>query len=352
MYRRPGAAELPVKNTFVHFDDPSAGGMGAARGRRSLRRCRTDPEEQVPWELPRVDPRAAAGVDEGAAVPDDMYSELTHQHTPADPAPLGARSSLPKLEALPETPSCSGDDSTDISIYGDDSTDISTPEHSPRSWAPSTVSTSPDTSSTPLPAPCPYSPGASFQGSLAQERPRGAFMSPHPAMVPPTVPVFATPFVPAPDFFEGGFSFTFALRLADDCGLGLDVAAMRLGSPCLLVQQVLNHGGIYAWNRQCLENMSAPMRALRRGDAIVRVNQKTDCEGMLEECREKMLLKMTVVRMSPACYPGVYDSVAGYWPWAGPGDASIGPEVALPALHGCVMGEGERLHASKLPVAI
>jgi len=173
-------------------------------------------------------------------------------------------------------------------------------------------------------------------------------------MTLPRSPVPGSSSIPPSGFFEGGFTFTFTLRLADDHGLGIDVAAAAAGSPFLSVQQVLHDGAIEAWNRRCVDGSPTSMKVVQPGDTIVRVNEKTDRQGMLEECQEKMLLKLTFVRRFPTYYPGFHAAATGYLPWAGVDGMCMRHEVAHLAHdpRTYTSGEGERLHASKLPVVI
>lgn len=100
--------------------------------------------------------------------------------------------------------------------------------------------------------------------------------------------------------FENGSSiFTFTLRRADDISLGLDVSHSDADN-FLLVKSILANGAVQAWNRQCSGGPAAG-KAVMAGDKIVRVNESADVGGMLNQCKEKQLLKITVVRGDPEC---------------------------------------------------
>jgi len=276
-----------------------------------------------------------------------------HVQTAAASVSVDFRGRLLKLTSLNESPLCSSDESTDIS----------TPEHSPRCgrtwWSISTPRASPDSWSALTPDPSSCSRGTPLQGvpacmDLSSKTPSVAPVSPVGAIVLPQSPVPNLALVPSSGFFEGGFTFTFTLRLADDHGLGLDVAAATASRQFLVVQQVLNEGAIEAWNRRCLDGSQSSMKVVQHGDVIARVNEKTDCQAMLEECREKMLLKLTIVRRFPGYFTNFRASAAGYVPWVGPDGICHGHEIGHLVQHSqtCSLGEGERLHASKLPVVI
>eukprot|EP00747_Dinoflagellata_sp_TGD_P199503 gnl/TRDRNA2_/TRDRNA2_72753_c0_seq1.p1 gnl/TRDRNA2_/TRDRNA2_72753_c0~~gnl/TRDRNA2_/TRDRNA2_72753_c0_seq1.p1 ORF type:complete len:474 (-),score=81.33 gnl/TRDRNA2_/TRDRNA2_72753_c0_seq1:159-1580(-) len=88
-------------------------------------------------------------------------------------------------------------------------------------------------------------------------------------------------------------AFTLTLRRADNVPLGLDVRG-DAGDKCLTVAQVKPGGAVEAWNKQC----QGDAREVRVGDRIIMVNEKEEAQAMREECRNKHLLKMTVLRGS------------------------------------------------------
>jgi len=111
-----------------------------------------------------------------------------------------------------------------------------------------------------------------------------------------------TPAVPQSPYviFEGGGSvFGFMLRRADGVDLGIDVTHNN-DDKALHVQGVRPGGAIEAWNRLCSGGPAAG-KAVVAGDKIVQVNAADVPEAMLAECREKQLLRITVVRGDPDC---------------------------------------------------
>lgn len=98
---------------------------------------------------------------------------------------------------------------------------------------------------------------------------------------------------PAAAGYEKVFSFT--LRKADGTDLGLNVSHHEKDK-VLRVEGVRPEGAVEAWNRQCIGSTSAD-KAVRPGDRIISVNGVIyDPTKMLEECRDRQLLKLTVVR--------------------------------------------------------
>merc|ERR1719436_1199183 len=88
--------------------------------------------------------------------------------------------------------------------------------------------------------------------------------------------------------------FGFTLRLAGGVCLGLHLDRSCDGSS-LVVQTVLNGGAVEAWNKQCAGGPK-DAKVVRAGDIIICVNGIRGAQGMLDECREKELLKLVVVR--------------------------------------------------------
>jgi len=178
----------------------------------------------------------------------------------------------------------------------------------------------------------------------AASAPKSLFAAPQVALVPPMAALPFPAAVPRPQpaapgaAFDGKLTFSFTLRLADDHGLGLDVVTPE-GSRGLVVRQVLQDGAIEAWNRQCLDGSMACLKALQFGDAIVAVNGREDHEGMLQECRDKLLLKMTIERSFPGSAPAT-----GYYMW--PGFETLGDAAPV---YGT--GWGERLYAHRCVAA-
>eukprot|EP00747_Dinoflagellata_sp_TGD_P165524 gnl/TRDRNA2_/TRDRNA2_186895_c0_seq1.p1 gnl/TRDRNA2_/TRDRNA2_186895_c0~~gnl/TRDRNA2_/TRDRNA2_186895_c0_seq1.p1 ORF type:complete len:466 (-),score=80.99 gnl/TRDRNA2_/TRDRNA2_186895_c0_seq1:76-1473(-) len=111
-------------------------------------------------------------------------------------------------------------------------------------------------------------------------------------------PLMPSPAFRSPTLFEAdadGFMYTFTLRKADGVGLGVDVSYSP-GSLNLKVNAVTSGGAIDSWNRQC-STAGRVEKAVRAGDGIARVNQiEGDPEKMLQEIRDKFLLKLTICR--------------------------------------------------------
>jgi len=91
------------------------------------------------------------------------------------------------------------------------------------------------------------------------------------------------------------FTFSFTLRKADGADLGLNVSHHE-HDQVLRVEGVRSEGAVEAWNRQCASSAFAE-KAVLAGDTITSVNDiMFDPKKMLEECRDRQLLKLTVVR--------------------------------------------------------
>lgn len=101
------------------------------------------------------------------------------------------------------------------------------------------------------------------------------------------------------------FVFSFTLRKADETDLGLNIS-FDDAKQVLRVEGVRVGGAVEAWNRQCAGG-ACPEKAVMPGDRIVGVNSlKGDADKMLEECAQRQLLRLTVVRgecipEAPAC---------------------------------------------------
>eukprot|EP00927_Polykrikos_kofoidii_P068226 TRINITY_DN63591_c0_g1_i1.p1 TRINITY_DN63591_c0_g1~~TRINITY_DN63591_c0_g1_i1.p1 ORF type:complete len:285 (+),score=51.50 TRINITY_DN63591_c0_g1_i1:99-953(+) len=90
-------------------------------------------------------------------------------------------------------------------------------------------------------------------------------------------------------------TFSFTLRKADDVELGLTVSPTD-GNLYLRIECIHREGAVDAWNRQCC-NSPFPEKVVVRGDVIISVNGKTqNTEQMLEECKNKQLLKFQIYR--------------------------------------------------------
>jgi len=138
-------------------------------------------------------------------------------------------------------------------------------------------------------------------------------------------------------FLEGGYCFSFTLRLADDVGLGVDLVPSWNDSQALCIQEILQNGAVASWNKQCSQSSMMLLKAVWPGDTIVAVNGKREYLDMLDECKHKMLLKLTVFRHDSATVP-----TDCYW-------SSVQAGGFMVKSHGC---EGERLHSCKKPVLL
>jgi len=90
-------------------------------------------------------------------------------------------------------------------------------------------------------------------------------------------------------------TFTITLRRADKVFLGLDVRGDP-GSPSLTVEAIRAGGAVEAWNRQC----AGTDRVILRGDKIIAVNEAKEASAMRAQCKQRLLLKVTVFRDSAA----------------------------------------------------
>jgi hypothetical protein len=93
---------------------------------------------------------------------------------------------------------------------------------------------------------------------------------------------------------SGGTVFGFTLRKAEGFSLGLNVESLY-EERALRVENVSAGGAIHAWNQQCSGGESAG-KAIMPGDRIVKVNNARTPDDMLKECKDRQLLKFTVVR--------------------------------------------------------
>lgn len=110
-------------------------------------------------------------------------------------------------------------------------------------------------------------------------------------------PVPASPFVICEG---GGCVFGFMLRLAEGVDLGVDVEHGDAPDQALHVTGIVPGSAIDAWNKQCVGGPGAG-KVVCPGDKIVAVNGVSESEKMLQECREKQMLRLTVVRGDPDC---------------------------------------------------
>lgn len=137
--------------------------------------------------------------------------------------------------------------------------------------------------SEPLPA-----PPLSLADALGAQTPKRTPLSLANSLSP-TAPIDAHP--PC----AGGGCFSFTLRKADGADLGLNVSH-HANESTLRVEGVRDGGAVEAWNRQCA-GTPAQEKAVVVGDKIISVNAISgDPRKMLDECRDKLLLRLTVVR--------------------------------------------------------
>lgn len=98
--------------------------------------------------------------------------------------------------------------------------------------------------------------------------------------------------------------FSFTLRKAENTDLGINVSHHE-HDKVLWVEGIRAEGAVEAWNRQCISNAAAE-KAVMPGDRIISVNAVIGQPmKMLEECRDKQLLKFTIERGGAAQRPSV-----------------------------------------------
>jgi len=153
----------------------------------------------------------------------------------------------------------------------------------------------PADASTPATSPGTPAPTLSLAEALGQQTPQRTPLSLMSSLTP-SVPSEAPPSSPFPMGMgaSSGGMFNFTLRKADGAELGLNVSHHE-DDQVLRVEGVRPDGAVEAWNRQCASTGSN--KAVLLGDRIISVNSVSfDAEKMLEECRDRQLLKLTVVR--------------------------------------------------------
>jgi len=232
--------ELPVKNTFIHFDMQKPGAKV-----RTLRRWSTDPTETCkPPALVR--PPSSLVQDELKEEEEDTRSETTSVAAPSRSNYAGsstATGSLPPSPggaATPETP-------------------IGSPQQA-------------------LPWATPAGTWAGLQSSSIM-----ASFDPVPMLCAPGP--FGNPWQPS--------SFTFTLRRADNIPMGLSRVAAR--TDAFVVEQVAPGSALDAWNRFQISGDPSD-RSVRSGDSVLSINGFTEPLAMMKECASKQLLKVCVLR--------------------------------------------------------
>jgi FtsZ-binding cell division protein ZapB len=103
------------------------------------------------------------------------------------------------------------------------------------------------------------------------------------------------PASPVPEGAVPRTTFSFTIRKADDADLGLNVSHDKAEN-VLRVEDIRPAGAVESWNRACSTGNTKD-KAVLPGDRIVRVNDvQFDPAKMLEECKDKKTLKLTIVR--------------------------------------------------------
>jgi len=169
-----------------------------------------------------------------------------------------------------------------------------------------------------LPAAAPISLAEALGGPTLDMAVQLPTIPPLPAVsVPPVSPMPVAIGSPLGAVEQCSGTFTFTLRKADGADLGLHVSHQELDpvnanasihgpcsiqDPCRRLAQALHvievrpGGAVDAWNRQCA-GTACSEKAVKAGDNIISVNMITsDPAKMLEECRDKQLLKLVLVR--------------------------------------------------------
>lgn len=91
-----------------------------------------------------------------------------------------------------------------------------------------------------------------------------------------------------------GAMFTFAIRKADNVQLGLNITP-SVDNGSFVIEDVLKDGAVMAWNKQVADS-AKKVQALRAGDVIVAINGATSCNAMLNEMKTTLFMRMTVHR--------------------------------------------------------
>jgi len=313
--------KLPVKNTFIHF--------GGAQGAGSVRRWITDPSS-----CPKL--ATSSSTSSSPYLEEEPRLLLSLKPLPLDG---GASAKTAVGEAAEST--CGS--ASEESASGWSGT--STPEHSPR-WAevakapsaclsaPTPPQTSPrwaDASHAadmmavvppPPPTtdyydpywqqwdPSPMQANGNMQAWMSVPwMPEAAAMFDSEAMInpepapaifePPTQGCSDPPALPRRpliSYDDGSLLFSFMVKRAIGVGFGISVERSE-DNRTLLVTSVLPEGAIGAWNRQV---RGGPMskKALLRGDMILAINGKKDCDSMLYEMETSSLLRIEASRQA------------------------------------------------------
>eukprot|EP00929_Paragymnodinium_shiwhaense_P107243 TRINITY_DN7331_c0_g1_i3.p1 TRINITY_DN7331_c0_g1~~TRINITY_DN7331_c0_g1_i3.p1 ORF type:complete len:502 (-),score=132.20 TRINITY_DN7331_c0_g1_i3:74-1579(-) len=158
----------------------------------------------------------------------------------------------------------------------------------------------------PVPSPAPSAPtplslAASLPQAAAPVAPPGLDQAATTTMPANTTPILTEQMLNlyglAAGFGTRGYhTFSFTLRRADDVELGLTVSPTDDGK-ALRVEAIREDGAVESWNRQCANNLSRMDKVVASGDLIVGVNDMSlNADGMLLYCKEKQLLKISILR--------------------------------------------------------
>jgi len=289
-----------VKNTFIDIDQQ---GNSLNERSRVLRKTRTDPDDEVRFLLPRLPCMAPPTCAPHAEVPAEFEAEAEAE----DEVEAEADGEVERGDAISERDLeyASSESTNDCSSVGhaDGEPCIHTPELTPRRpespWGSgATPSSSSDT-------PPRYYSQAELQQHL-EEHHRMASAAWLPQWVPttPTTRVPATPTtrtaveVAAASVTQSPAGppdqITFTLRLASKGDLGVVWRSAEATSDGkLMVDRVITGSTLEAWNRRCSEGGSAAGKRVAPGAVLLAVNDQTTRQAMLDECKEKMLLKLT-----------------------------------------------------------
>lgn len=219
--------------------------------------------------------------------------DLAQQMPPVTPLPTKALGGLTpdlsqQMPPIPPLPTSAPPPDLPSHILG-------SPTEAPPPGMPSHVLGTPTEASW-LPSAAPISLAEALGGltpELSQQMPQ---IPPLPALpVPPVSPLPMSLGSPVGSVEQCSGTFTFTLRKADGADLGLHVSH-REPDMALHVIEVRPGGAVDAWNRQCA-GTACSEKAVKAGDDIISVNMITgDPARMLEECRDKQLLKLVIVR--------------------------------------------------------
>jgi hypothetical protein len=177
------------------------------------------------------------------------------------------------------------------------SSDIFTPGQAAASSCEGAFVPLPEVPAFPFPAQTPLQTPLQAQGALLKLAEALGAQSPQQPPTQPTPLSLASsiPSLPREEPQPLQHIFSFTLRKADDTDLGLNVSTIP-DEQVLLVESVRPEGAVDAWNRQCLGG-AFPERAVCVGDKILSVNNVSyEPDKMLEECKDKFLLRLTICR--------------------------------------------------------